>query len=274
MFNLFFRKNFYDGWDNVIYFFVPNLIIDALVIICTAIASLGVTVFKDAGFFLYIWILLSLVLICGSSIVTLAWAEIAKEIADYGAVSMKDFFSYLKKCIFDGIKFGLTFFVITIGAVIGALYFLKPQDGSISFAGMLSGICYIWCAILIFLALSWYPSLRANLHNSYAKSLKKCFIILFDNTLLSLVLVIYNLFLTVISIIMLGIAPGMCGLELARANAMRLVLKKYDYLDDLDKKGEPLNSKARRIPWKELLKDDYEANPIRSFKAFVFPWKE
>ena len=82
------------------------------------------------------------------------------------------------------------------------------------------------------------------------------------------------MFLTVISVIMLGLAPGMCGLELARANAIRLILKKYDYLDELDKKGVPLNSKERKIPWKELLKEDYEANPVRSFNAFIFPWKE
>ena len=85
----------------------------------------------------------------------------------------------------------------------------------------------------------------------------------------------YNLFLSAISVIMLGIAPGMCGLELARANAFRLIMKKYDYIEELDKKGEPMHSKARRkIPWKELLKDDIEANPTRGFKAFIFPWKE
>ena len=48
-----------------------------------------------------------------------------------------------------------------------------------------------------------------------------------------------------------------------------------DYIEELDKKGEPMNSRARRkIPWKELLKDDIEANPTRGFKAFIFPWKE
>lgn len=274
MYNIFFRKNFYDGWDNVMYFFIPNLIIDALVIICTGIASLGVTVFKDQGFFLYIWIFLGLLLITGSSTVTLAWAETAKELADYGTISFKEFFNNIKLCIKDGIKFGLTLFIIAVASFTGAMYFLKPQDGNVSFAGLLSGILYIWCAVTILMALSWYPSLRAQMHNSFAKSIKKCFIIFFDNTLFSLILVIYNLFLSVISVIMLGLAPGMCGLELARANAIRLILKKYDYLDELDKKGVPLNSKERKISWKELLREDYEANPVRSFNAFIFPWKE
>ena len=48
MLNLFFKKNFYDGWDNVMYFFVPNLIIDFLVIISSAMCIPGVTIFKES----------------------------------------------------------------------------------------------------------------------------------------------------------------------------------------------------------------------------------
>ena len=80
--------------------------------------------------------------------------------------------------------------------------------------------------------------------------------------------------LILISIIMLGIAPGMAGLVLSRCNAMRLLMKKYDYIEELDKKGEPANSQARRkIPWKELLAEEEEANPVRTFKDFWLPWK-
>lgn len=257
------------------FFFVPNLLIDALIILCTGIASLGVTVFKDADFFLYIWILLALVLVCGSSIFTLAWAESSKGIADYESVEFKDFFKSLKGCIKDGIKYGITLAAVITIAVVGGIYFLKPQGGQISFAGFLAGVCYIWAALIIVASLFWYPALRAYMHNPFLKTVKKCFIVFFDNLLVSIVLGFYNLFLSAVSVIMLGIAPGMCGLQLARANAFRLIMKKYDYIEELDKNGEPFNSKARRkIPWKELLKDDIEANPTRGFKAFIFPWKE
>lgn len=275
MLSLFFKKNFYDGWDNVMFFFVPNLLIDALIILCTGIASLGVTVFKDANFFLYIWILLALVLVCGSSIFTLAWAESSKGIADYESVEFKDFFKSLKGCVKDGIKYGITLAAVITIAVVGGIYFLKPQGGQVSFAGFLAGVCYIWAALIIVASLFWYPALRAYMHNPFLKTVKKCFIVFFDNLLVSIVLGFYNLFLSAVSVIMLGIAPGMCGLQLARANAFRLIMKKYDYIEELDKNGEPFNSKARRkIPWKELLKDDIEANPTRGFKAFIFPWKE
>lgn len=275
MLGLFFKKNFYDGWDNVMFFFVPNLILDALIILCSALASLGVTVFKDVNGFLYIWILLALILVCGFSIITLAWAESSKGIADYETIEFKDFFASIKSCVKDGIKFGLTFVAVIVIAIIGGLYFLKPQNGQISFAGFLAGICYIWAAIIIIASLFWYPALRAYMHNPFLKTIKKCFIVFFDNLFVSIVIGFYNIFLALVSVIMLGLAPGMCGIQLARVNAFRLIMKKYDYLEELDKKGEPLNSKARRkIPWKELLKSDIEANPTRGFKAFVFPWKE
>lgn len=262
------------------FFFVPDLIIDALVIFCAGIASLGVTVFKDASFFLYIWIFLTILLVCGSSILTLAWAESAKGIADYETIEFKDFFKSIKSCISDGIKYGITLLLVVVIAFIGIRYFLFPKnsDGTsaqVSFAGLLSGFCYIWLALIILASLFWYPAIRAYMHNPFGKTLKKSFIVLFDNLWVSIVLGFYNLFLALLSVIMLGLAPGMCGIQLARANAFRLIMKKYDYIEELDKKGEPLNSKARRkIPWKALLKNDIEANPVRGFKAFVFPWKE
>ncbi len=274
MLGLFFKKNFYDGWDNVMYFFVPNLIIDALIIFCMGLSSLGVTVFHEAKFFLYIWIFLALLLICASSVITLAWAESANDIADYKVINFNDFFKSIKSCIPDGIKFGLLLSAILLIGTTGAIFYLKPQ-GQISFAGLLAGFCYIWATIIILASLFWFPAIRATMHNPFAKTVKKCFIVFFDNLWVSIVLGFYNIFLALISIVMLGIAPGMCGIQLARANAFRLIMKKYDYLEELNKKGEPLNSKARRkIPWKVLLKDDIEANPTRGLKAFIFPWKE
>ena len=74
---------------------------------------------------------------------------------------------------------------------------------------------------------------------------------------------------------MLGSAPGLTGLTLSRVNFLRLLLKKYDYLEKLDQANEPQNSPARRkIPWNDLLKNEIEMTGVRSFKMFVFPWKE
>ena len=274
MLGLFFRKNFYDGWDNVMFLFVPNLILDFLVIITTALCIPGLK-FQDSNFYLYIWIALGAICVTGFSILSLAWAESAEKIADYGSFEFKEFFRAIKGCIKDGILFALT--LILVGTVCGVLVLnlLFPRgETSVTFVGLLAGAVDLWLALIILMALSWYPSLRAKMHNPFVKSIKKCLIIFMDNLVVSVTVSIYTTVLAVISVIMLGIAPGMAGIELARANALRLLLKKYDYIEELDKQNEPAASPARkRIPWNELLKDENEANPPRGFKEFWMPWK-
>ena len=95
-----------------------------------------------------------------------------------------------------------------------------------------------------------------------------------DNLGKNVVMMVYNVFLLFLSIVMLGIAPGIAGLGLARANFLRLLLKKYDYLEELAKAKEKAAANPRRkIPWKEILKEDIATTGTRSFKSFFMPWK-
>lgn len=275
-FNLFFRKNFYDGWDNVISLFTPNLMMDFALIICTALCIPGVTIFKESQWYLYIWIFMLLLAFCIFGIISIAWAYIAAETADYGTVEFKDFFKKLKTSIPDGIKYGLTLLIVMIFSIYNIKYYFFPanKDQAVTFAGLLAGSVYVWLSITILMALAWLPAIKAKMNNNYLKCLKKCFLVFLDNLFPSIVISIYELFLGLISIIMMGSAPGLAGIGLSRANAFRLILKKYDYIEELDKKSEPSNSPLRRkIPWKDLLAEDLEINPPRTFKEFWMPWK-
>lgn len=279
MLRFFFKKNFYDGWDNVLFFFVPNLILDAIILICGLIAFL-VTKMPDnlAGLGILIWALAALIVLISISILALTWAETAAEIVDYGVPELKDFFKNLKSCIKDGIKYGFVLFFVTIISIVGVIFYLKPQFNGgeqTSFAGLLAGFMFLWIAISVYMGLFWYPAFRSLMHNSFWKSIKKCFVILFDNPGKCIIFGLYNIFLFLLSIILLGLAPGLAGIGLSRENALYLLLKKYDYLEELDKENVPLNSsKRRRIPWKEILADDFEATGTRTFKGFFMPWKE
>ena len=73
---------------------------------------------------------------------------------------------------------------------------------------------------------------------------------------------------------MIGLAPGMCGLIFARANAFRLILKKYDYIDDIQKEDSSVDVRKVKIPWKQILEEDNEIVGKRTFKNFFMPWKE
>lgn len=316
MLRFFFKKNFYDGWDNVLYFFVPNLIFDAVLLVFGT-AAFFVTRMPDslAAVGIVVWALCALVVVLSGSIISLAWAETASEIVDYGVIEFKDFFRKIKACVKDGVIYGLVLYFVAIVAVVGTTYYLKPQfsfraaarleksaenigaesyaeapvlaEGDLdaepevgrdvqgSFVGLLAGFVFLWVSISVFMALFWYPALRSLMHNPFGKSVKKCFVILFDNPGKCIVFGLYNIFLLFVSVVMLGLAPGIAGIGLSRENALYLLLKKYDYLSELDEKNEPLSSpKRRRIPWREILSDDIEATGTRTFKGFFMPWKE
>lgn len=274
MLGFFFKKNFYDGWDNVLFIFVPNLILDVFFLIGGGLFYLGTKVNGTAG--IIIWGCTVLLVITAGSILSLAWAESAAKIADYESAEIKPFFTSLKTCIKDGILYGIVLFAVFIISAAGIIFYFRPVSGAtLPFIGLMAGSVFFWIMLTIISALFWYPSLRAIMHNPFKKSIKKCFIILFDNIGSCVVLGIYNIFLLIISIVMVGLAPGLGGIGLSRVNFLRILLKKYDYLEIAEKEAAGKKPVFRnKIPWQELLKEDIEITGSRSIKSFFMPWKE
>ena len=274
MLGFFFKKNFYDGWDNVLFIFVPNLILDVFFLIWGGLFYLGTKVNGTAG--IIIWGCTVLLVITAGSILSLAWAESAAKIADYESAEIKPFFTSLKTCIKDGILYGIVLFAVLIISAAGIIFYFRPVSGAtLPFIGLMAGSVFFWIMLTIISALFWYPSLRAIMHNPFKKSIKKCFIILFDNIGSCVVLGIYNIFLLIISIVMVGLAPGLGGIGLSRVNFLRILLKKYDYLEIAEKEAAGKKPVFRnKIPWQELLKEDIEITGSRSIKSFFMPWKE
>ncbi len=274
MLGFFFKKNFYDGWDNVLFIFVPNLILDVFFLIGGGLFYLGTKVNGTAG--IIIWGCTVLLVITAGSILSLAWAESAAKIADYESAEIKPFFTSLKTCIKDGILYGIVLFAVLIISAAGIIFYFRPVSGAtLPFIGLMAGSVFFWIMLTIISALFWYPSLRAMMHNPFKKSIKKCFIILFDNIGSCVVLGIYNIFLLIISIVMVGLAPGLGGIGLSRVNFLRILLKKYDYLEIAEKEAAGKKPVFRnKIPWQELLKEDIEITGSRSIKSFFMPWKE
>ena len=93
-----------------------------------------------------------------------------------------------------------------------------------------------------------------------------------DNTGFSIFMAFYNLILTALSILPIGFFPSVAGIEIAKLNAFRLRMYKYDYLDE---HPELKTTKERRkIPWEELIYEDRETLGPRKLRSFLFPWKE
>lgn len=93
-----------------------------------------------------------------------------------------------------------------------------------------------------------------------------------DNTAFSIGFAFYNLILILLSVLFIGFIPSVTGITLAKVNALRLRLYKYDYLElhpELKTKHERKN-----VPWEELLYEDKETLGPRKFRSFIFPWKD
>lgn len=274
MLKLFFRKNFYEGWDNLAFFLVPNLIMDAVVALLIFLGYVGRSSLATWIAVLFIGI----VLIC---ILNLAFSECAGKFVDYKSVELKEFFkSFNVNLIFDGIFLGIIYFLLVIAFITAFVFYFDVRIdssgiaiGPKSLAGMTAGFVCCWIIFVIFVALQWFSGVRSILHDNFRKTLKKSFILFFDNIGVSFVLFFYNLFLSVLSIVLFGLAPGAAGIVYADSNAFYLLLKKYDYLDELQKNNPSGISGKVKIPWNEILKNDEEITGHRTLKQFIMPWK-
>jgi len=274
MFKFWFKKNFCDGWDNLFHLIVPNLVIMASVVLgillCIGVNSLPLSEgWKNLLSFIAIFIA------CGFiCIFVFAEGDNCAQIANFDSPSFKNYFAQIVPCIKDGLFFG--FFLALLGSImyVSFPYYYRvwiPADGS---KGSLFGLVFMsvvfWFFIISILSLQWFLPIRSLMKNNFKKCFKKSYIIFFDNTWFSIVIALNNLLLTVLSVICLGLIPGISGLILANTNALRLRLYKYDWYE-----VNPGMTKQQRkeIPWDELLENDKETLGPRKFKSFIFPWK-
>ena len=261
MYLFFIKKNFYDGWDNMLTLIVINLVVMA--------ASLGLLSLVYA-LQQSVPVVIALILVSGIviSILALASGEVASSAANFGSAHIADFFRAIPSCIADGIRFGLVLAVVGAAAYVCIPFYFAQK----TLIAIFIGAMFVWLVVLTLLSLQWFVAIRSLMHNDFKKCLKKCFLIFFDNVPFSLFTALYDFFLTVLSVFFFGLLPSLSGITLAQVNALRLRLYKYDYYEA---HPELKTSKEKRyIPWDELLQNDKETLGPRSFKSLIFPWKE
>jgi hypothetical protein len=89
-----------------------------------------------------------------------------------------------------------------------------------------------------------------------------------DNPLFCILSFILTLVMLVLSVVLAFLLPGPGGVLLFLDEGLRLRLLKYDWLE-----ANP-EANRRKIPWETLLIDEQEKTGTRSFKSFIFPWKD
>ncbi len=187
-----------------------------------------------------------------------------KEISDYKSFSFKDFFGNIKKGFKAGLILGLLLLAVFIILAIGIPFYLNMG----SLFGILIAAFIFWSAITVFLALQYWFPIRARLDEKPLKILRKCFIVLIDNLGFSIFLALCNIVTLALSAFLGFLLPGPAATLLFLDEALRLRLYKYDWIE------ENPDADRKKIPWEALIGEDRDTTGTRSFRSFIFPWKD
>ena len=273
MFGFFLKKNFVDIWDNIFHFAAVNFFLMLLVFACGA-AGIIISYFEASSFKMLlscVWLCISLVLVF---VFVFAEGVNVSAIANFDSGSIKIFFKSIPQKFKIGSQFALLVSFLIIVACVSIPYYFKmwlPEDGGRNPLGLLFLSIIFWFMVISFMALQWFGAVYNLMGNDFFKCLKKSYIIFFDNTGLTIALFFVNVLQFALSIITFGIIPGLNGISCTCTNALRILLYKYDWLEV----NPGLSRKMQKdVPWDELLVKDRRTMGPRTFKSFIFPWKE
>jgi hypothetical protein len=253
------KKTLYDLWDNMFKIVVLNLGF----FICTAISLLPAFVPKLFGSNVYV-IALGIIGAFVCSIYLAAVSYTVKVISDHSTFTFADFIKNFKYALPSGI----TMFVILL-LFFFVIFVVIPFYATMgSLLGLVLTALIIWLVVFAVLSLQFYFTVYVRLGQNIIKSFKKCMLISLDNTGLSIFLLIHNILALMLSVVLVFMFPGPAGILLYLDEAVRLRLLKYDWLE-----ANP-GANRRKIPWDELLIEERDKTGHRTFRNFIFPWKD
>jgi hypothetical protein len=138
-----------------------------------------------------------------------------------------------------------------------------------SFFGLFLASLLFWVNLTLILASQYFLPLAARRGGKLGRNARVALTLLLDNLAFSFFLLLYNIVSLVLSIAVAFLVPGFAGLALAGADAVKLRLKKYEWLE-----GKEPAARKQRIPWGELLEEEKDLVGERTLKGMIFPWKE
>ena len=253
------KKTLYDLWDNMVRIVVLNIGF----YICTAIflvPSLIPKVLNSDALIIALGVFGALV----CSVYLAAVSYTIKVISDYGTFTFADFIRNFKFAWPSGIAMFVIFLLYLFVFFIVIPFYAKME----SLFGLIVTAVIIWLVVFTVLSFQFYFSVYFRLGQNIVKSFKKCMLIALDNTGLSVFLFVHNIFALILSVVLIFMFPGPAGVLLYIDEAVRLRLLKYDWLE-----ANP-GADRRKIPWDALLIEERDKTGHRTFRNFIFPWKD
>jgi len=254
------KKTMYDLWDNMFRIVVINLGFIAVFAVLIFLPRLSIRFFDSQ--LLTMALTAFGILLC--SVYLAAAAFSLKPISDYGIFGFMDFFCNIKNAWPAGLVMGAFMFVLLLVATIVIPFYASMESP----VGLLLAAVVFWTSGFFSLSFQFYFSVCARLGPNLIKAFKKCVIISLDNSGLSLFLLLHNILALILSVLFAFLFPGPAGILLYIDEALRLRILKYDWLQ-----ANP-GANRKKIPWDELLIEEREKTGDRTFKNFIFPWKD
>ena len=251
------KKAFFDGWDNMISMVLLNLLF-------IAVGSAGITLFSVTPNMILGFLSLVL-LVVAMTFLRSAATESAFNWSNYQGDTWQAFKRGITRNWRHALVLSLVnVFLLSLTTFVLPFYF--SMNGIVPF---FLGVILLGVQIVVAMAMPFYFGLMCLLPGDRAwKTFKKCFIIVGDNMGFAIFFSFYQILMYAITIFTLGLVPGFAGIELLRQDAMKLLMKKYDYLE------ENPDADRKHLPWEDILFDEREKVGPRSFRSMIFPWKE
>lgn len=257
MFGFFIKKSFFDGWDNFLSLVLGNIVYIAIVLLALG----GFYLFGENTALFYLTVAVFFLLV---SLALGGTAEAAKNYSEYRNETWRPFIRGIKR----NLKHSLFFFLVVMVLFFMVFFTIPFYTSMSSVVGVILAVVMLWVFIFFILAIPYYFPLMTMLPgDGPVKTLKKAFIVSADNPGTSLLLLLHIIVDSIFSIITVGLVPGITGIMLSTADMMKLLMKKYDWLE-----ANPDKTK-KDVNWEELLYEEKESVGPRSLKSMIFPWK-
>jgi uncharacterized membrane protein YesL len=257
MIGFFMKKAFFDGWDNLFALAAYNIVHLALFVLLIVLPiSLGI---GDA---------LSMAAIILGFLAIAQWQSITafamNGVSDYRSPGFKDTFAHFSSSWKPGLVIGAVNVALWFSITVGLPFYLSQKG----FLGLFLASLLFWTCLVALLASQYYLPLEARRGGGFKKNVRVAMILVLDNPGFTLFLSMHNVLSLAISALTAFMAPGLAGMALASADAVKLRLMKYDWLEQ-----NPEGDK-KHLPWPDILKEEKEMVGERTLKGMIFPWKE
>ncbi len=252
------RKAFYNGWDNI-----PRLAVMNLVYVLLFLAF-----YLAGGTNLETHTALSLTLM---SIIILAYCVYSLGVYKVTYSISKDIkpdFDTFKHAISEKLKHGLLYYLMMMLVLVG-VFFVGPAWISLgNMVGYFTGTLTLWVALVALLFMQYYlPLCFYCPEKKPGEVLKLSFAFFNDNIGYSIFLLLRTVFDIVISVLTALLLPGLSGVAVSRTTMVRLLIIRYEYLDN-----NPGKTK-KQADWYEVLEDEMESFGKRNLLDLIFPRK-